>query len=166
MNAKAVLTIIKAEADKLKHLTDAQGVLTYLAELEGQEATIKARAEKTVAEAAKVEAEAESRMGQAKQKLEVAMGQGQQILDKAKKDGELHLASIVEQGKHQRADSQHAFDALVEELKTKRAQKTALDAELLAINREVAAAKAELAGVRKVVADKDRVLGRTSEARA
>jgi len=160
MNAKAVLTIMKAEADKLKHLTEAQGVLTYLAELEGQEAAIKARAEKTVAEAAKVEAEAESRMAQAKQKLEVAMGQGQQIIEKAKKDGERHLASIVEQGVKLKAASQAEFDQLVKDLAAKRSQKQALDAELTALKAAVGKATNELTTIKKVVADRDLILGR------
>jgi len=160
MNAKAVLTIMKAETDKLKHLTEAQGVLTYLAELEGQEAAIKARAEKTVAEAAKVEAEAESRMAQAKQKLEVAMGQGQQIIEKAKKDGERHLASIVEQGVKLKAASQAEFDQLVKDLAAKRSQKQALDAELTALKAAVGKATNELTTIKKVVADRDLILGR------
>lgn len=161
MNAKTVLTIIKAEADKLKHLTEAQGVLTYLADLETQEASSKQRAEKAVQDAAKIEGEAKARLESAHRKLEAANNEATTILDKAKRDGERHLASIIEQGKSQRAETQRAFDALVEDLKAKRAQLSALNTELAAVNQAVSEAKASLAGVKRVMADKDRVLGRT-----
>ena len=160
MNAKAVLAIIKAETDKLKHLTEAQGVLTYLADLEGQEAASKQRAEKAVQDATKIEMDAKSRLESAHRKLEAANSEASSITDKARRDGERHLASIVEQGVKLKAASQAEFDQLVKDLAAKRSQKQALDAELTALKAAVGKATNELTTIKKVVADRDLILGR------
>lgn len=161
MNAKAVLTIIKAETDKLKHLTEAQGVLTYLADLETQEASSKQRAEKAVQDAAKIEGEAKARLESAHRKLEAANNEATTILDKAKRDGERHLASVTEQGLKLKAASQAEYDQLVKDLAVKRTTKQALDAELTTLKAAVEDAKRSLTTVRQVIHDRDAVLGLT-----
>jgi hypothetical protein len=160
MNAKAVLTIIKEEADKLKHLTDAQEVLTYLADLETQEAASKQRAEKAVQDATKIEADAKGRLESAHRKLEAANNEAATITDKARRDGERHLASITEQGLKLRAASQAEFDQLVKDLAAKRATKQQLDAELSTLKAAVEEAKKALTTVKQVVKDRDMILGR------
>jgi len=166
MNAKTVLAVITAEADKLKHLTEAKEVLTYLADLETHEAASKQRAEKAVQDAAKIEQEAKARLESANRKLDAANNEGTAIVERARRDGERHLAAVVEQGKKLKVDHEAEFDKLVRDLAVKRTEKQTLDAELVAVRAAIEEAKSTLATARKAVVDRDRVLGRSQALKA